>query len=112
MSRQNIESMRKLAAQAEEHDDNLVEKCHGILKRLETERRNREDRDNAIKASLNQIAAVIDQDRGEFNGVLKSLAGEVHQVIASIQGAPVQIDQPPQRPQEPQEQVAHQQAAE
>ena len=25
MSRQNIESMRKLAAQAEEHDDNLVE---------------------------------------------------------------------------------------
>jgi hypothetical protein len=85
MSRPNIEAMRRQLAQAEEHDDALVDKCRSILKAFESERRNREERDAAIKASL-------DQDRAEFCSKLTTWSGEVHQIIASIQGAPVQID--------------------
>ena len=89
MSRHNIEAMRRQLAAAEEHDDLLVSKCRSILKAIEDERRNREERDGAIKSA-------IDQDRAEFNAKLNTWAGEVHQVIASIQGSPVQIDQPAQ----------------
>jgi hypothetical protein len=89
MSKAHIDALRRQAAAAEEHDDQQVAEIRSILKSIDDERRNREERDSAIKAA-------IDTDRAEFNARLNTWAGRLHQMIAGIQGNPVQIDQPAQ----------------
>lgn len=85
MTRKSTSALRQQLAMQEANDDALANKMQALLGWIEKAERNRHERDEAIKAA-------IDEDRAAYLGELRVMKAEIAGTIAELRGAPVQIE--------------------
>ena len=85
MTRKSTTSLRQQIAAQEASDDALASKLQALMGWIEKAERNRHERDDAIKAA-------IDEDRAAYLGELRVMKAEIAASIAELRGTPVQID--------------------
>jgi glutamyl-tRNA reductase len=83
--RQSTSRLRKTLADAEAADDAQAAKLQGLMSFLDKAERGRIERDNALKAA-------IDEDQAQFMAELKVMEMELAALIAELRGQPVHIE--------------------
>lgn len=85
MTRKSTAALRQQLATQEANDDAMASKLQALMGWIEKAERNRHERDDAIKAA-------IDEDRAAYLGELRVMKAEIAASIAELRGTPVQID--------------------
>lgn len=85
MTRKSTSALRQQLALQEANDDALASKLQALLGWIEKAERNRHERDEAIKAA-------IDEDRAAYLGELRVMKAEIAGTIAELRGTPAQVE--------------------
>lgn len=85
MTRKSTSALRQQLAAQEQADDQLANKFQKLMGWIDKTERALNERDDAIKAQL-------DQDRNSFLGDLAVMKAELAASIAELRGTPVQIE--------------------
>lgn len=85
MTRKSTSALRQQLAAQEQADDQLANKFQKLMAWIDKTERALNERDDAIKAQL-------DQDRNSFLGDLAVMKAELAASIAELRGTPVQIE--------------------
>lgn len=85
MTRKSTSALRQQLAAQEQADDQLANKFQKLMGWIDKTERALNERDDAIKAQL-------DQDRMSFLGDLAVMKAELAASIAELRGTPVQIE--------------------
>lgn len=85
MTRKSTSALRQQLALQEANDDALANKMQALLGWIEKAERNRHERDDAIKAA-------IDEDRTAYMGELRVMKAELAASVAELRGGPVHVE--------------------
>lgn len=85
MTRKSTTRLRQQLADQEAADDALAGKLTALNNFLDKTERARIERDNALKAA-------IDEDQQQFLAELRTMKAEIASVAAELRGTPVQIE--------------------